>query len=172
MLDFIFATAAAFIKDAKQLEAFNAQITEKLGPKNRGVKSNPEDYVKKDANGKVTHILCNKSNVWLPATDKYFYPDLKGDGILGTGLKRLSRLGEKYSKQLAKELKDEKDAITAKIIANEIDLPTAQKKLKELGDVDMKAKIKAAVEKALKEESEPKAALGPKDGVKKAVKKA
>jgi len=159
MLAFIASTAAAYIKDAKQLEAFNAKITEKLGPKNRGVKANPEEYVKKDNNGKVTHILCSKSGVWLPAADEFFYPDLKGDGILGTGLKRLSRLGEKYSKSVVKELKDEKNKITEAIIANSIALPEAQKQLKELENVDVKAKVKEVVEKAAKKLQEAKKEL-------------
>jgi len=91
-------------------------IEANLAPKAGGATVNVDEVTKKDANGKVTQILCSVSGKWLPATKEFFYEDKVGKGIADTGLKRLSRQAESIRKQYIKTLTATEKAIMADVL--------------------------------------------------------
>lgn len=84
---------------------------------------NIDDVVKKDGSGNITEILCNVSNVWLPASTEYFYEDLSGKSKIvvdGVALKRLSRQAEAIRKKFIAAQAKKSQEITAKVLNEEI----------------------------------------------------
>lgn len=103
----------------KACEALQGIFDAHLAPKAKGMSINLDEVTKKDANGKVTHILCSVSGKWLPATKEYFYEDKSGKGIEGADgsrLKRLSRQAESIRKQYLKQLQTTEKAIMADVL--------------------------------------------------------
>ena len=90
-----------------------AIIDNYLEPKKGGATVNIEEVVKRDSNGKITHILDSASGIFLPATIENFY-EAKNGGIKISeelSLKRQSRVAEKIRKEFEKTLKASKAAI-------------------------------------------------------------
>lgn len=69
-------------------------LDEQLKPKVGGMfqKRDISEVTKSNAEGKISHILCSISNVFLPATDEFFYREKNGEGI--AGFRRGSKPGE------------------------------------------------------------------------------
>ena len=111
---------AALCAQHKTPEAFNKALTsildENLAPKASGASVNLDEVTKKGQDGKITEIQCSVSGKWLPATAEYFYEDKKGDGLGGTGLKRLSRQAEAIRKQHIKTVTATEKAIMADVL--------------------------------------------------------
>jgi len=93
-----------------------AILNDNLAPKSSGAKVNVDEVTHKDAEGNITEIQCSVSGVWLPATVEYFYEDKKGEGLAGTGLKRLSRQAEAIRKQHIKVISATERAIMADVL--------------------------------------------------------
>lgn len=96
---------------------------------------NIDDVVKKDSNGNITEILCNVSNVWLPASVEYFYEDLSGKSKIvvdGVALKRLSRQAEGIRKKFISQQAKASQAITTKVLNGEISAEEGKRLLAEL----------------------------------------
>ena len=107
-------------------------LDEYVKPKSGGGKTNLEEVIRRDKNGKITHILCQLSHKWLPATKEYFYEDKKGEGIGGTGLKRLSRQAEGIFKKYLKTKAASEKAIMQDVIAGKIGREKGQALLADL----------------------------------------
>jgi septum formation topological specificity factor MinE len=78
-------------------------------PKKGGMSINLDKVVKKDATGRITHILDVSGTAFLPANTENFY-EAKNGGIevlKGLSLKRQSRLGEKLRKEARRKVLDE-----------------------------------------------------------------
>jgi len=112
------------------LDGVDAEVVSKLAnlfePKAGGIKVDIEEVVTRDAEGNITEMVCSLSGVSLPATADYFYEDKSGDGIGGTGLKRLSIQAEKARKEHAKMVKATKEAIKEDLYAGNIDVAEAK----------------------------------------------
>lgn len=96
---------------------------------------NIDDVVKKDSDGNITEILCNVSNVWLPASVEYFYEDLSGKSKIvvdGVALKRLSRQAEGIRKKFISQQAKASQAITTKVLNGEISAEEGKRLLAEL----------------------------------------
>lgn len=96
---------------------------------------NIEDVVKRDSGGEITEILCNVSNVWLPASVEYFYEDLSGKSKIvvdGVALKRLSRQAEGIRKKFISQQVKASQAITTKVLNGEISAEEGKRLLAEL----------------------------------------
>ena len=103
-----------------------AALAELFEPKAGGAKVDIEEVVTRDEAGEIVEMVCSLSGVSLPATTDYFYEDKSGDGVGGTGLKRLSMQGEKARKEHTKMVKASKDAIKEDLYAGNIDVATAK----------------------------------------------
>lgn len=111
-----------------------------LAPKNAGAKLDLSTVTKKNAEGKITEILCAKSGKWLPADALNFYKQNNGKGIIGIdgeSLHRTSFAGNKVFTEHNKATKATKEAILEDLASGKID-PAAigdlQKKLKAAND--------------------------------------
>ena len=102
-------------------------IEELLAPKAGGATINIDEVTKKDANGKITDIMCSVSGKFLPATKEFFYEDKEGKGI--AGLKRLSRQAESIRKTFTKTLNASEKAIMADVIEGAMKPEEAKSKL-------------------------------------------
>jgi len=101
-------------------------LAELFEPKKGGAHVDIEEVVTRDEAGDIVEMVCSLSGVSLPATLDYFYADKSGDGVGGTGLKRLSIQGEKARKEHSKVVKATKEAIKEDLYAGEIDVATAK----------------------------------------------
>lgn len=134
---FIAGVAKIGLKDNKALADL---IESLLAPKNAGAKLDLSTVTKKNAEGKITEILCAKSGKWLPADALNFYKQNNGKGIIGTdgeSLHRTSFAGNKAFVEHNKATKATKEAILEDLASGKID-PAAigdlQKKLKAAND--------------------------------------
>jgi len=105
-------------------------------PKAGGAKVDIEEVVTRDGAGDIVEMLCSLSGISLPATADYFYEDKSGDGVGGTGLKRLSIQGEKARKDHTKMVKASKEAIKEDLYAGNIDVATAKDMEANIAGVD------------------------------------
>lgn len=132
----VLAAVAVFGKENKltkeQTEGLNNLLNDLLAPKSAGLSVNLDEITKKDANGKITHIMCSLSGKFLPATLDFFYEDKTGKGVGGTGLKRLSRQAEAIRKQFTKQITASEHAIMADTVDKKITPEDARKKLEAL----------------------------------------
>ena len=113
-----------------------AKLAELFEPKAGGAKIDIEEVVTRDEDNNIVEMLCSLSGVSLPATADYFYADKSGDGVGGTGLKRLSIQAEKARKDHAKMVKASKEAIKEDLYAGNIDVAEAKDQEANLADVD------------------------------------
>lgn len=81
-----------------------------------------ESVVKRDNNGNITHLMCNVSGKFLPATLEYFYEDKAGKGIEvdGVSLKRLSKQAEGVRKKHIAKQQKVINELTNKMLKKEI----------------------------------------------------
>lgn len=121
--------AAAKKLNKEQTEGIIEILNTYLAPKQAGAVINLDEVTKKDAAGKITHLLCNLSGKFLPATKEFFYEDKTGKGVGGTGLKRLSRQAEAIRKAFLKVQVASEKAITADLVDGKISREDAKKKL-------------------------------------------
>lgn len=132
----VLAAVALYAKEQKftekQTQGLNDLLNDLLAPKSAGLSVNVDEVTKKDASGKITHIMCALSGKFLPATKEFFYEDIHGKGIAGTGLKRLSRQAEAIRKQHAKLTLVSERAITADIVDKKLTPDQGKAKLAEL----------------------------------------
>lgn len=108
----LFIGAANALVNAQDKERMSKLIEEHLKPKTGGARANFEDTVKKDAAGKITHVKCQLSGKWFPATIENFYEDKTGKSkivVIENGkqitLRRLSRKGESAYKTWQRGIK-------------------------------------------------------------------
>lgn len=132
----VWAETLAILTANNVKEPVIASLRELLEPKAGGAKIDVEEVVHRDEAGTITEIQCSLSGTFLPATTDYFYEDKSGDGIGGTGLKRLSIQAEKARKEHAKQVKASKDGIKADLYAGDIDVETAKQLEANLPGVD------------------------------------
>jgi len=175
VLNSVLAAVAAFGKENKftkeQAAGLAALLNDLLAPKSAGLSVNLDDVTKRDANGKITHIMCSLSGKFLPATAEFFYEDKHGKGVGETGLKRLSRQAEAIRKQHLKLVATSERAIMNDTIDKKISAEEARKKLEALKNSkpdyskvtdkpapkENKAEAKESKPKAEAKESKPKA---------------
>ena len=92
--------AAQEIFTANKIDgAVVSAMAELFEPKAGGARIDIEEVVTRDEDGNIVEMVCSLSGVSLPATTDFFYIDKSGDGIGGTGLKRLSMQAEKARKE-------------------------------------------------------------------------
>ena len=101
-----------------------------LAPKTGGATVNLDEVTKKDAAGKVTHIMCSLSGKFLPATEAFFYAEKDGKGI--EGLKRVSKQGESIKKAFDKINKTSERAIMQDVLDKKLTPDQGTAKLAEL----------------------------------------
>ena len=119
-------------KEAQEL--INGIVAKYMEPKASGFgkSANLDEITKRDANGKITEILCSISGKWLPATDEFFYKEMKGAGIGNTGFRRGSKPGEATLKAFKRDIaKKQQELITkaANELISQSELTTQLKKL-------------------------------------------
>ena len=118
---------------SKKVQAgLTAIFEEHLAPKSGGQSVNLDEVTRKDADGNITEILCSVSDVWLPATEEFFYLDKSGKGITDAGLKRVSKQGEATRKRFLKEQNASEKAIVADFMSGAITPDESKKLLEEL----------------------------------------
>lgn len=157
-------------KIAKEAQAsLNAIFSKYLEPKQSGFgkKVDLSEVTKRDANGKITEILCSISGKWLPATSEFFYNETKGTGIGDTGFRRGSKPGEATLKAFKRDQFKRQQELIAQAGASKITTEQLQKSLAALNSekVDFsgvnkdyfknksEANAKAATEKLIAEET-------------------
>lgn len=138
--------AATALCDANKIpETFKTKLVavldEHLEPKKGGgAPVNLDEVTRKNEAGQVTEILCQKANVWLPATADFFYEDKSEKGIIGTdgkSLRRLSLQGETVDREHKKAVIASKNAILEDLGSSDLDpaqIPALQAKLKEINE--------------------------------------
>lgn len=150
-------------KDAQEL--ISGIVAKYMEPKASGFgkTANLDEITKRDANGKITEILCSISGKWLPATDEFFYKETKGAGIGDTGFRRGSKPGEATLKAFKRDIAKKQQELISKAASGTIKNEELQKQLKALADAKVdfsgvtkdyfvnKAKEKEASAKASKE---------------------
>ncbi|MGE4420552.1 MAG: hypothetical protein AB7D38_12095 [Sulfurimonas sp.] len=95
------------LKDKVRL-GFLAILDEHVAPKAAGMPIDIDSVTLKDEAGKITHIKCQLSGAYLPATTDFFYEEKSGNGIEGLDgkkLRRLSKQAEKARKDFEKKVK-------------------------------------------------------------------
>ena len=135
-----------------------AQIDELLKPKAGGGTIDYEAIVKRDSKGAITHIQCQLSKMWLPATKECFFPANKENTPLvnanGDKLYHISRVAEKIRKQTIAAYNKAKAAITEDVLDSKISPADAKAKIAKLvKDVDWS---NPKVQEAIKAECSPK----------------
>lgn len=140
----LFAAVSAELKvvyDSKKVskdaqESINAIVSKYMEPKASGFgkSANLDEITKRDANGKITEILCSISNKWLPATSEFFYSEKKGEGIGGTGFRRGSKPGEATLKAFKRSQFAKQQELIAKAGKGEIKQEDLAKKLQEVAN--------------------------------------
>ena len=111
-------------------------MAELFEPQKGGARVDIEEVVTRDEDGNIVEMVCSLSGVSLPATADFFYADKSGDGVGGTGLKRLSIQAEKARKEHTKAIKASKEAIKEDLYAGNIDVATAKDLEANLAPVD------------------------------------
>ena len=130
-----------------------AALAELFEPKAGGAKVDIEEVVVRDEAGNIIEMICSLSGVTLPATADFFYADKTGDGVGGTGLKRLSMQAEKARKEHSKMVKATKEAIKEDLYAGVIDVAEAKELEANIPGVDYSHVSAELVEEAETEEA-------------------
>jgi len=93
-----------------------------LSPGKGGQRVDVDAITRKDEEGNITHIQCRLSNVWLPASLKYFTKDTNSKivGTDGAPLYTISRQAQKIKKDTAKVYAASKEAITNDLLDGKI----------------------------------------------------
>lgn len=107
-------------------------IDQVLKPGTFSNKVDLESVVKRDNNGKITHLQCSVSKAFLPATKEFFYEDFHGAGV--EGLRRLSKAAESVRKRFLAETQRKRNSINQAVLDGKMDTKAARDLLTELAN--------------------------------------
>jgi hypothetical protein len=141
-----FADLVKFLEENKdkKISAVLPQVLEMVESKKI------ESTVRKDVNGKITHIFCYYHKEWEPI--EYF----GNKSSSHTGYNTMCKIGVNEWTRRETKFKKDRDALLSQIVSGELKPEQLQSKLEELEKAKLVIKTREESLKELKSKSEPK----------------